>query len=415
MATLSVSDVFTPRSPEVNLPMYVPRIRHETALLDSIRGSMHTLIFGESGNGKSWLYKKVLEQNEIPYAVANCSSASRKKSLTEEIRSTLIDEGTSTKTTYSEKKEAGVSALVASGKLEHQGQYLIRQPDPLFEAFKAFSTKNRSKLGVLVFDNLESIFSQPTLMDELADIIILLDDSKFAKLKVKLLIVGIPTGVLDYFSQTKNLESVSNRIEEMPRVAGLSPAMVRTLSSRGFNNLLGLGLTDPELEQIANHVSHITLGVAQRVHEYCAKLAKLIAGDRNRFSDTLLEKADRDWLLMGLRQSYTVVESHLNSKKTTIARRNQVIYCIGHLELHQFDSNDIKARVEENFPETVVDNHMGIGSILSELASGKNPLLAKNPSTNEYRIVDPRYLMYIRVTLSLDPQTKAIRKGNFRL
>jgi len=42
-------------------------------------------------------------------------------------------------------------------------------------------------------------------MDELADIIILLDDTRFAKLKVKILIVGTPTGVLDYFSKTKNL------------------------------------------------------------------------------------------------------------------------------------------------------------------------------------------------------------------
>ena len=73
---------------------------------------MHTLVYGESGNGKSWLYKKVLEQNDIPYAVANCSSASRKKSLTEEIRSVLIEEGTSTKATYTEKKEAGMLLFI---------------------------------------------------------------------------------------------------------------------------------------------------------------------------------------------------------------------------------------------------------------------------------------------------------------
>ena len=137
MADLTIAEVFTPRNPEVNLQMYVPRSRLETALLDSVRGTMHTFVFGESGNGKSWLYKKVLQENSIPFAVANCSSASRKKSLTEEIRSVLIEEGTPTKTTYSEKKEASVSAVFAGGKLEHQGQYQIRQPDPLLEAMRS--------------------------------------------------------------------------------------------------------------------------------------------------------------------------------------------------------------------------------------------------------------------------------------
>jgi len=104
MAAIAISDVFTPRSAEVNLRMYVPRIALETALLDSLKGSMHTLIFGEIGNGKSWLYKKVLDQARITYAIANCGSASRKKSLTEEIRSVLIAEGAVQKTGYNETK-----------------------------------------------------------------------------------------------------------------------------------------------------------------------------------------------------------------------------------------------------------------------------------------------------------------------
>ena len=101
---MRISSVFTPRNSAVNLQMYVPRLRLEQALLESIRGSMHSILFGESGNGKSWLYKKVLEQNGIPYEVANCASASRRKSVTEEIRSVLLPEGTATKTGYSEKK-----------------------------------------------------------------------------------------------------------------------------------------------------------------------------------------------------------------------------------------------------------------------------------------------------------------------
>jgi hypothetical protein len=252
-------------------------------------------------------------------------------------------------------------------------------------------------------------------MDELADIIILLDDSRFAKLKVKILIVGTPIGVLDYFSKTKNLEAVSNRIEEIPKVGSLTEAMVRTLASRGFNDQLRFGLEKIELDAIADRVHHVTLGVAQRIHEYCAKLAKLISDNRDRFESELLKKADRDWLVVGLRQSYAVVESHLNSKRTAVGRRNQVIYCIGHLQLHQFDSNDIRDRIQETFPDTAAKNHMGIGTILGDLASGESALLSKNPTTNEYRILDPRYLMCIRVMLWLDPDTQTVQKGNFQV
>ena len=376
---------------------------------------MHTLVFGESGNGKSWLYKKVLEQNQIPYAIANCGSASRKRSLTEEIRSVLISDGTAQKTGYTETKEAGISAGVVGAKVEHEGQYDIHQPDPLLHALGKFSAKYSGKPWVLVLDNLESIFARVELMDELADIIILLDDTRFAKLKVKILIVGTPTAVLDYFSKTKNLEAVSNRIEEIPKVGSLTEAMVRTLVSRGFNDQLRFGLNKADLDSIADRVHHVTLGVAQRIHEYCAKLARLISDNREKFDAELLKKADRDWLIVGLRQSYAIVESHLNSKRTAVGRRNQVIYCIGHLQLHQFDSNNIRERIQEIFPETISNNHMGIGTILSELAAGENALLSKNPSTNEYRVLDPRYLMCIRVMLWLDQETKTIHKGNFQV
>ena len=415
MAATPISEVFTPRNAEVNLRMYVPRIRLETALLDSLQGSMHTLIFGESGNGKSWLYKKVLEQSQIPYAIANCGSASRKKSLTEEISSVLITAGTAQKTGYTEKKDASISAVIASAKIEHQDQFDLQQPDPLLHALEKFSAKHPRKMWVLVLDNLESIFSRSELMDELADIIILLDDSRFAKLKLKILIVGTPVGVLDYFSKTKNLEAVSNRIEEIPKVGSLSEAMVRTLVTRGFNDQLRFGLERLELDVIADKVHHVTLGVAQRIHEYCAKLAKIISENRERFQSDLLDKADRDWLVVGLRQSYAVVESHLNSKRTSVGRRNQVIYCIGHMQLHQFDSSEITDRIRETFPDTSANNHMGIGTILSELAAGESALLSKNPSTNEYRILDPRYLMCIRVMLWLDPDTKTVQKGNFQV
>ena len=411
----SIPEVFTPRSSEVNLKTYVPRLDLERALLRSIQGSMHSLLFGESGNGKSWMYKKVLEQNYIFYRVANCANASRLKSITGEIVGALIQTGTPQRTGYSENKEAAIKAIIAEGKLVHQDQYKLQLDEPLEQAFSEFRKKIGDGRAVIVLDNLESIFGNEDRMSELADIIILLDDQRYARYNLKFLVVGVPNGVLEYFAKTKNLDSVANRLEELPKVDGLTPAMVTTLVRTGFNTLLRLNLEVAAIDQIAHHVHHVTMGVAQRVQEYCEKLAYQIEDNRNIYAEELLRKADSDWLRLGMRQGYTVVESHLNSKKTTIARRNQVIYCIGKFKKHQIDSGAVTDILREEFPETVSQTNMGIGSILADLATGESPLLKKNPKTNEFRVVDPRYIMCIRVMLWKIPVSNTVEKRAFGL
>ena len=71
------AQIFTPRNPDVNHDMYVHRARHEKTLLRWLEGSMHGFIFGESGNGKTWLYKNVFTEQRVNYKIANCSLSSR--------------------------------------------------------------------------------------------------------------------------------------------------------------------------------------------------------------------------------------------------------------------------------------------------------------------------------------------------
>lgn len=410
---MEVTSVFTPRNSEVNLDMYVPRRELEEELYRSVKGTMHSLLFGDSGNGKSWLYKKVLKEKGIPFRIANCANASRFDSLTKEIFSTIVPGGKAKKVSYTEQKEAGLSAGIASAKLDHTGHYELTETDPLIEALSTFSKENSGALSVLVLDNLESIFKSDKLMHELADIIILLDDSRFSQFKIKLLIVGVPNGTLEYFAKTKNLESVANRLEELPKVGGMTTPQVTTLVEKGFE-LLRLGVTKSEFPKIARHIHHITMGVAQRVHEYCEKLAYIVSDQKLGYDPSQLEDADEKWLRIGLRQAYTVIEQHLNSKKTTIARRNQVIFAIGKITSHQFDASSIAEKVRELFPETSKESGMGISSILGELASGDAPLISKNPNTNAYRIVDPRYTMCIRVALYQNKESKLVEKRLFK-
>ncbi|GAA5213191.1 AAA family ATPase [Corallincola platygyrae] len=406
-----INQVFTPRKSDVNTEMYVQRPVHEKSLSRALKRDSHTLVFGESGNGKSWLYKKVLDALGIKYVVANCANASRIGSITQEICKAIISPGTVNKLGFSEEKAAEINACFAKGAAKHTGNYEIEGDEPLLRAFKIFNDIDSSK-KIVVLDNLESIFSSTSLMSELADIIILLDDSRYSDCNVNILIVGIPNGVLQYFSQTKNVESVANRILEIQKVDGLDSGQVMEVVKKGFTQL-HIAITGNTLISLADHVHDVTLGIAQRVHEYCEALAYEIEENNWIYDKSLLNAADLQWLMQGLRQCYQVVESHLNSRATAVARRNQVIYCLAKITAHQFESSDIDALIRKEFPTTVPATNMGLGSILTDLSSGDTPLIVKNDKANTYSIKDPRYLMCIKIMLYKDSSAEQVVKKKF--
>ncbi len=245
----AVNEVFTPRNSNVNADMYIGRPYLEKVLFRSVMGSMHSFLFGESGNGKSWMYKNVFYEKSINHVIANCANASRKNSITDEIYSVCVKTGSPTKTSYKEKKEAGISAGFASADLSHEGEYQIKQEDNLITAFDSLSKVSSGSKSVIVLDNVETIFDNKKLMGELADLIILLDDSRYAKFGVKFLIVGIPSEVNKYFSTSKNSSSVGNRVEEIQRVSGLDYTQVLDLIGRGFIKYLKIEISETQSKE----------------------------------------------------------------------------------------------------------------------------------------------------------------------
>lgn len=409
-----INEVFTPRNSDVNKKMYIERISLEKELIRSIRGSMHSFLFGESGNGKSWLYKKVFAEKNIDFVVANCASASMKKSIVDEIYDVCVENGTSKKTAYLETKKAGVKAI-GTAELAHQGNYEIKQEDKLIESFKALNECSSSKPAVIVFDNVETIFKNEELMGELSDIIILLDDQRYSKYNVKFLIVGVPNEVLEYFSSAKNPASVGNRIEEIERVAGLLAKQVLEFCEIGFKTHLKIDISEVQIKRLARHIFDITLGVPQRMHEYCEGLSYLIEDADWEYKTNLLDDADFNWLKKGLRENYSVIEKHLNADETVNGRRNQVIYALGKIANHQVNTTKIGEKIAEEFPNSAPESNSGIGQVLSYLAKGEKPVLKKIANSRSYALTDPRYLMCIRIMLYKDELTENVRKKLFKL
>ncbi len=359
------------------------------------------------------MYKNIFDKEKINYTIANCANMSRTLSVEKILFDACVSFGRSQKVSYSETKKAGISGGIAKGEVAHKGEYTITQEDILLTAYKSFGSKNSSNKSVIVLDNLEAIFSNVDLMNELASILILSDDDAYAQYNIKLLIVGTPNDVLRYFDLSKNSASVSNRIEEIERVSALSQTQVSVLVEKGFRNLLKIEMEERDFQVLSKHVFNITLGIPQRVHEYCEGLAYIIEDSKWVFALSQINQADQSWLLKGLWESYRLIESRLNSSETTDGRRNQVIYAIGKLKLHQFNTNKVGDMIRKEFQNANLDSNSGIGQILSSLTKGDKPLLKNGTARNSYNIIDPRYLMCIRIMLAKYPDTDKVYKRGF--
>lgn len=409
-----VSEVFTPRNENVNTEMYIDRGAHEKNLYRSVKGSMHSFLYGESGCGKSWLYKKVFSEKNINFKAVNCANASRQDSITNEIYSKCFKPGTATKTAYKETKKAGI-AFGATGELAHEGEYEVQQSDKLLKSYESLYNSCDKQQTIIVLDNIETISKNQKLMNELSDILILLDDSDYAKYKVKFLLIGVPNEALQYFSHTKNISSVGNRIDEIPRINGLDAIQILDFVTRGFIGSLKVAITDINLKRISRHIYTNTLGIPQRIHEYCEGLAYCIEDNNWNYNPSLLDEADTRWLQKGLRECYVVVQSHLNSDETIDGRRNQVIFALGRISTHQIDTQKIGVVIAQDFPNSAPESNSGIGQVLASLTKGDCPILKKTSNSSFYTFIDPRYLMCIRIILFKEPDTDKVKKKAFRI
>lgn len=408
-----ISEVFTPRSHSVNSVMYIDRPHHERELKRSVEGSRHTLVAGESGSGKSWLYRHVATKESWHIFYANAANAARTKSLTKAIAEAIFPKGAKELKEYSQTLESKIELGIGAGTAADR-KYEIKLKEALLCAFESAREQAGKKPAVLVVDNLEAIFGKTDLMEELGNIILLLDDPDYAKHKVKILVVGVPSEVIDYFQKTQNLESVSNRLQELAAVNSLSRKQIDDFVKRGFIEQLKISINPIDFKDICTHLEFVTLGIAQRLHEYCEILGFLVEENNWRYTPKHLVLGDEKYLESCLRKAYAVAESFMNDKGTKKGRRNQVLYALGKVEAVSFDAKHVEALVRYLFPETTKGTALAVGQMLAELSAGDAPLLRRAVKGVNYRFADPRYLMCLRVMLRKTETGERVIKGTFK-
>lgn len=409
-----ITDVFTPRRADVNPKMYVTRPSHEKSLKRSVEGSLHTIISGESGNGKSWLYKKVaLDQNWHVFP-GNFSNAARLGSLTVEIHNAIVPRGSKELIAHEEKINAELSALLAKGGADAKRTYSIKTNELLEKSFELGRKEAGNRTAVLVLDNLEAIFSRKELMAELGNILLLLDDERYAKHKLKILIVGIPANIVEYYQSIENLEPVGNRVEELFHIQSLTEDQVKSFLIKGFQEQLKVKLSDTLLIKWSKHIHSATLGIAQRLHEYCERLAYIIEDNEWEIPSDALDNADWEFSASSLYKAYSVIDKCMNERETRTGRRNQVLYALGCINQTSFDYSLVEKVVRQNFPNSTKGVTLGVSQILSDLSKNEMHLLRKTAKGNAYRFSDPKYLMCIRLMLVVNKEKETVSKKHLK-
>lgn len=404
----SPEEIFTPRAAAVNKKMYIPRPGLEKALQEGLNGSLHLVIHGESGCGKSWLYKKVLGDLDATTEVGNLANASRLGSITSELKNLISRKEEPSKTRYRESKKAGINAGVASGGLEHQGEFEVGEKEPFERVLHGIRSRAGKGMAVLVLDNLEAATENAKLLEELANLIVLIDDDRYAQYRVKLIIVGVPRVLRQYYAKTPNLKTVANRLYELPEVSRLTEEQAEQLVQKGFVDQLRCPIEDQGA--VTKHISWVTDRIPQRLHEYCLELARLAQAAQNKIGTSLLKGADRKWLRKSLYAAYTTVENAMNERETKIGRRNQTLYSLGQTQKDEFRWSDIEVIVRREFPETTQNKTLNISQILSELAAYEEPIIKSLPKGDSYRFKDPMYRMCIRTMLEKQPDGERVSK-----
>ena len=410
MAKRSPETVFTPRAARVNASMYVDRPQFEQRLNDLFVGSKYVVIHGESGNGKTWLYKKVFSERNVHYEVVNLGQVATAGSLDGAFQQKLGELGHSDKTGEDSNTIAGARPWNTGIEQQTKRVYTYAVPNTFLSLVKQVRKRAKSDArSALVLDNFESIIEDTSALAQLAAVILTADDESFVESDVQIVLVGVPGNLKEVISKLSNASPVSNRLAELPEVARLTERESRDLMHRGFKEELELAIEAGFEGELFSEVMWSTDRIAQHIHELCLSIAQHAVRNRDIISRETLASAQAAWIQDSLSADLAVIEPSMNARETKVGRKNQVLFAMGACRDEDFKYSDIEAIVRDNFE--VNDATLNVSAILSGFAKLKNPLIRRTPKQDAWRFVSPKLKMAIRTKLyRTDDGRVALRK-----
>jgi hypothetical protein len=344
------STVFTPRAAQVNDAMYIERRQLEERLIDAVHASKYIVIHGESGNGKTWLYKRVFSANSIHFEVVNLGQFANAGSLDGLFSRKLGELGYSEKTKVETTSTAGARPMGMGVEYQSKVSDEYAASSPYLTLLKLVRDRARGSKPILVLDNFESIIRDIAALNQLAALIISADDESVTQFGVQIVIVGVPGNLKETISKLSNSAPVANRLTEIPEVARMTEDEAKALIRRGIIEELEISLDiDVNQDSLFLEICWYTDRIAQHVHELCLILANNARRNDDVIDKSVVGKSISTWTGDSLSSDMAVIEGVMNARETKVGRKNQVLYAMGQCKLEDFKYSDIEIIVKENF------------------------------------------------------------------
>lgn len=400
-AILEPNKVFNPRG-EYNPEMYVKRPVYEEEFESALESDMCLLIHGQSGTGKTWLTRRMLEKKSIYYKVVNLASASNGNSIYSCFKSIMSREKWQIRTTHSEKMAAEFKVPVAGAQLEttnifeHSIDYFME-----FLKFMSYRAINKNQKRYIVFENMEAILNSEQMIKELANFITLIDDEEVAKFRTKFIIIGATKDIHEYFRKVLNVNTIDNRLFELSDVSTLTVPQTQELILRGFNKL-ELSFENEEVKKACvKEYIRITAGIPQRVHELCLIFAQIARKCGKDIGEQEIEDGKRKWIRTSLNKNYAYISRLLNMENNADSLKNKVLYCVAQMDVLYFTGEKMEQEILQEFPEYAKDKKLRTTKILNELCKCDPPLLSKTEDLfGEYSFIDFKCALCLRAILA---------------
>lgn len=391
-------EVFTPRSHDLNQRTYAERVTLETRLRRSLNGHKYIILCGESGNGKTWLYKNVFQKANLNYYIVNLAKMHNEGSLNNVLLLKLGELGTSIVATEKRELDVSIKPGGMGGGYKDTTEYKSMPLGAMEQLANEISMVSAGKPSILVLDNFEQIVDNDEFVRQVASLIISADDEFIARTNIKILIVGTPTNIKQMISKVSNATTISNRFIEIPEVARLELGEARYIMSQGFEKHLHMTFL-VDKNQLYKDIAHKTDRIAQHVQELCLKIAYNASENKNVINDHVVREAEKEWLEETLSVDMATVQGLMNSQVTKIGRKNQVMYCLGMIEAEDFRHGDIEKLVRHEF-SVASNTNLTIPAILSGFSQAENPIIRKTSAkSTKYRFCSPKTKMVIRTKL----------------
>jgi hypothetical protein len=352
-------------------------------------------LFGDSGSGKTWLYKHAFSKKGIEFLTVDLAKA-KTDGLDYALASALPQPRWKTI-----KRSADVRGSWAILDFGLKGGVKSEQEPVEVSPFDAIleyvsTTQNTS---FLVFDNLEQVSGDRKILEEILSLVIQLDNSESGGSVLRFLFVGVVSDMTEIVAAHDFSGTIGNRLYELPEVDRFSEVEAEALLRRGFEDKLKV-TNDSELDYY-REISYLTDRNAQQLHALSFEIACACRSSGYHLTQDWFSKGVERWERSSLNLHAAQVASRMNKRDTRIQRRNQVLFAMALSDKSEFKVSDIDNDVRRLFPDDSMDKRqLGIDSIVKQLSSGYGNILRPIADGQAYRFSHPKMRPAIRMKLS---------------